>query len=89
MLSRVGPNLYLCTFSNIVLLVPRDREMLFRYFSFSVCVIVFLFTGFCAIGNYFPTENLSLTQYLTGSRCMALALRREGIVLQNTATRST
>lgn len=89
MSSQVGPNLYLCTFSMSVLLEPQDCEMLFHYLSFSVCVSFFLFTGFCASGNCFSTENSTLTQYLTGSHCMALVLRCEGIILQSTATRST
>ena len=62
------------------LFVPQIGKMLFHCFSLSVCVFFFLFIGFSASGNCFPTENLTLTQYLMGGRCMALAIRREGIV---------
>ena len=80
MISRVGPNIHLLNFSMSFLFVPQVGEMLFHCLSLSVCVFFYLFIGFSASGNCFPTENLALTQYLMGGRCMALAIRREGIV---------
>ena len=81
MISRVGPNIYLFNFSISFLFVPQVGEMLFHCFSLGVCVFFFsLFIGFSASGNCFPTKNLTLTQYLMGGLCMALAIRREGIV---------
>ena len=72
MISRVGPNIYFFNFSMSILFVPQVGKL-------SVCVFFFLFIGFFASGNCFPTENLTLTQYLMGGRCMALVIRREGI----------
>ena len=60
------------------LFVPQVGEMLFHCFSLSVSVFFFLFIGFSASGNCFPSENLTLTQYLMDGRCMALAIRSEG-----------